>query len=235
MQESKSRSCNIVCNIRFCRSEGARLGKLQAKVACFRGSGPCKKYLSCMVLLLDAVPMSTDKAEYREAQRAAFAELFQAALRERHTNIEALSKEVPELALRTMRSWVAVGGPVIQQRQHATVEDALGWRRDSIMDILENPREAIKWGLDEVRAWEPEELPVRRASELTTDELLTELTRRVGALQAEVDRYRVPSNVAGVEGRREASVTHLGSRRRAPLSQAARTKMPDEDPKRDTE
>lgn len=235
MQESKSRSCNIARNERFRRSEGARLGKLQAKVACFRGTGPCKKYLSCMVLLLDAVPMSTEKAEYREAQRAAFAELFQAALRERHTNIEALSKEVPELALRTMRSWVAVGGPVIQQRQHATVEDALGWRRDSIMDILENPREAMLWSLDEVRAWEPEELPVRRASELTTDELLTELTRRVGALQAEVDMHREPSNPAEAEGKREASITHLGSRRRDPMSQAARTKMPDEDPKRDTD
>ena len=179
--------------------------------------------------------MSTEKAEYRETQRAAFARLFQAALRDRRTNIEALSKEVPELSLRTMRSWVAEGGPVIQSRQHATVEDVLGWRRDAITDILENPREAMEWGLDEVRAWEPHEMPVRRASELTTDELLTELTRRVGAMQAELDLYRVPPNGAGVEGKREASITHLGSRRRAPLSQAARTKMPDEDPKRDTE
>lgn len=179
--------------------------------------------------------MSTEKAEYRETQRAAFARLFQAALRDRHTNIEALSKEVPALALRTMRSWVAEGGPLITPRQHATVEDALGWRRDSIMDIMDNPREAMGWGLDEVRAWEPEELPVRRASLLTTDELLTELTRRVGALQAEVDMLREPSNPVEAEGKREASITHLGSRRRSPLSQAARTKKPAEDPKRDTE
>ena len=179
--------------------------------------------------------MSTEKSEDREAQRAAFARLFQAALREQHTSIEAVAREVPELANRTMRSWVAEGGPVIQPRQRALVEDVLGWRRDAITEIVGRPRESMLWSLDDVRKLPESELPVKRASQLTTDELLTELTRRVGALQAEVDLYREPSKVIQVEDMREASITHLGSRRRAPLSQAARTKMPDEDPKRDTD
>lgn len=179
--------------------------------------------------------MSKETVEEREERRAAFARLFQAALREQHTGIEALAREVPELSARTMWAWIAEGGRVIQGRQRALVEDVLGWRRDSITDILENPRESMLWSLDDVRKWEPAEAPVRRAAELTTDELLVELTRRVGAMEAELDLYREPSNVIQVEASEGGTVHAFKPKRKPSLSQVARTKMPAEDPKRDTD
>jgi len=79
-------------------------------------------------------------------------------------------------------------------RNRAQLEDALGWKRGSVTDILEAPitREVT---LSEVRDWgQVEEASVKRAAELSDDELLVELTRRWGSMRARLDEFERVAN-----------------------------------------
>lgn len=67
------------------------------------------------------------------------------------------------------------------------LEDALGWRRGVVTEILDAPI-TRKFTLSEVRDWAKLPDPgAVKARDLSTDDLLMELTRRVGVLQARVD------------------------------------------------
>jgi len=139
-------------------------------------------------------------SEEREAAREAFARLLDAELRDEGSSIEALSRKLPDVGRTTIFSWRKPGGRFPQPATRTGIEDALGWKRDTITRILDRPGEAIFWELADVRAGDPSvTAAVARASELTTDELLIELTRRVGAMEAQLDLYRQPSNVIGIE------------------------------------
>jgi hypothetical protein len=67
------------------------------------------------------------------------------------------------------------------------LEDALGWRRGAVTDILEASITKT-FTLSEVRDWSAQPEPgLVKARELSTDELLIELTRRVGKMATELE------------------------------------------------
>lgn len=146
----------------------------------------------CSTLL----PMSTEerakeRAAEREAQRKAFARLLAAQLADSKWSQEDLVRAVHgKIGRRTVLSWKEVGGPVPQPANRYAAEDALGWKRDSITAIINDPGSSIFWDLKDVRLPDPATQPVERASKLSMDELLMELNRRVGALQEEVTFLR---------------------------------------------
>ena len=166
------------------------------------------RVLCRMIFCPTLLPMSTDKELEREAKREAFARLLDAELRDQRMSVNELARQ-SKVGLRTIKGWREVGGPIPTDTNRAPIEDALGWKRDAITEILGDPG-ATFWDLKAVRRPDPATLPVERASELSTDELLIELTRRVGALQTEVtvlregsapqDIYRLAANRVG-EGR----------------------------------
>jgi transcriptional regulator with XRE-family HTH domain len=81
------------------------------------------------------------------------------------------------------------------RKSRPMLEDALGWRRGVITEILEAPITKA-FTLSEVRDWAAMPEPgTAKARDLSVDELLMELTRKVGAMQLELDRLRAPSNV----------------------------------------
>lgn len=79
------------------------------------------------------------------------------------------------------------GSSVPLRRSRAMLEDALGWRRGVVTDIIDAPITKT-FTLSEVRDWAKLPDPgTVKARDLSTDDLLMELTRRVGVLQARVD------------------------------------------------
>lgn len=109
---------------------------------------------------------------------------------------ESFTKRLSERNRRPFYSWLS-GSAAPQAKNRAELEDALAWERGSVSRILDAPiTERIT--LSEVRDWaqvgEPT-VPVARASQLSTDELLVELTRRVGALQSENDQLKQSGDV----------------------------------------
>lgn len=92
-------------------------------------------------------------------------------------------------AIRSFYGWQN-GETIPLRKSRAMLEDALGWRRGTVTDILDAPITKT-FTLSEVRDWSAQSEPaVVRARDLSTDELLLELTRRVGQLQEEVDALR---------------------------------------------
>lgn len=120
---------------------------------------------------------------------------------------ETFTKRLSEQNRRPFYSWMA-GTNAPQAKNRPVLEDALTWERGAITRILEAPiTERIT--LAEVRDWAvvgEDPAPVRRASELSTDALLIELTRRSGAmeariaeLEAENEALKQPGNVVPFE------------------------------------
>jgi transcriptional regulator with XRE-family HTH domain len=86
------------------------------------------------------------------------------------------------------------------RKSRPMLEDALGWRRGVITEILEAPITKT-FTLSEVRDWAAMPEPgTAKARDLSVDELLMELTRKVGAMQLELDRLRTPSNIVPLHG-----------------------------------
>ena len=67
----------------------------------------------------------------------------------------------------------------------------MGWKRGAVRDVIA-ARKGTRFELSELRDWEKlgVEPEPARASELPIDELLLELTRKVGALQRENELLR---------------------------------------------
>jgi transcriptional regulator with XRE-family HTH domain len=73
------------------------------------------------------------------------------------------------------------------RKSRAMLEDALGWRRGVVTDILEASITKT-YTLSEIRDWSALPEPgLVKARELSTDELLIELTRRVGKMATELE------------------------------------------------
>lgn len=83
------------------------------------------------------------------------------------------------------------------RKSRPLLEEALGWRPGVVTEILEAPV-TREFTLSEVRDWGriPEPGAVR-ARDLSTDELLMELTRRVGALQEIADEKKAAELASG--------------------------------------
>lgn len=144
-----------------------------------------------------------------EKNTAELVRLIQAHLSDKSIGPEAFTRDWPARDKRSYYNWTQKG-MVPRNESRGLLEDALGWKRGSVTEVLESPITRT-FTLSELRDWEKVDEPrVTKASELSTDELLIELTRRVGALQTEVtvlregsapqDIYRLAANRIG-EGR----------------------------------
>jgi len=125
--------------------------------------------------------------------RDELARLIGQELEESRRGPAEVTKGWPDSPKRSFYGWKE-GESAPLRKSRAMLEDALGWRRGVVTQILDGPI-TRKFTLSEVRDWSalPEPLPLK-ARDLSTDELLIELTRRVGSMEAELERLR-PSNV----------------------------------------
>ena len=143
--------------------------------------------------------MSTDN-------RAELVRLIQSHLEERKLNTTQFVASFPDtVGKRTIYTWLSgskvPGGPAAR----SALEEVLGWKRGAVRDVIA-ARKGTRFELSELRDWEKlgVEPEPARASELPIDELLLELTRKVGALQRENEllRARVDgSNVVDMHAR----------------------------------
>lgn len=176
--------------------------------------------------------------------KKAFGELVAQAIEANRWTAQTLADKT-NTSRKTVENWkAALTSPDPGKRDE--VETALGWARGAITDILTSPA-GTSWRLDDVvdggPEWEPNEWVVERARDLTTDELLRELSYRVTFLQDKVDLYETPGKVVRAEvtdkgasdGSRDATVHQFPGRTKRPESQAARTKSPFPDADDDTE
>lgn len=99
----------------------------------------------------------------------------------------SFARRLPASKKRSFFNWKAGVSTPRGADDRRALEEALGWREGAVDEILDAPI-THKFDLGEVRDWGLiEGPPVARASELSTDELLLELTRRVGAMQSELE------------------------------------------------
>ena len=135
-------------------------------------------------------------------------------------------------ARRSFYNWAA-GRNAPQKASHPELEKALGWKQGAVTRILtdEFVTEADVFLGDDDR-------PAKRASELSDEDLLAEMTRRMllyrdKAEHAEQNVIKIDATLH--EGKPDdnpghATVTPLGTRRRAPQYLAARTEIPTDSP-----
>jgi transcriptional regulator with XRE-family HTH domain len=118
--------------------------------------------------------------------RAELAKLIREELEESRRGPSEIVKGWSEGATRSFYGWKD-GDTVPLRRSRAMLEDALGWRRGVVTDIIEAPITKA-FTLSEVRDWAQMPEPgLAKARDLSDAELLAELTRRLGNLRAQVD------------------------------------------------
>lgn len=147
------------------------------------------------------------------------------------------TEHLPQSARRSFYNWAA-GRNAPQKAAHPILEEALGWKQGAVQRILtdEFVTEADVFQADEDKA-------AKRASELSDEELLSEMTRRMLFYRDKAEQ--VGENVIKIdatlhEGKpaeqpNHATVTPLGTRRRSPQYQAARTEIPTDSPLDDSD
>lgn len=117
---------------------------------------------------------------------AELARLLHAHLVDKNIGPTEFGRKLPVKDPRKFYHWLK--GAVPRNDARGPLEDALGWKHGSVTEVLESPITRT-FTLAELRDWEqvPEEsLTSAEMSSFSTDQLLIELTRRVGALQTEV-------------------------------------------------
>ena len=118
--------------------------------------------------------------------RAGLSRLMSEQLEMSQMGPEELVRQLPAVSPRSVYLWLSGrGAPLVRNR--AAIEDALGWKRGSVTEVLEAPitRDIT---LSEVRDWgQVEEASVKRAAELSDDELLAEVSRRWVMKQARLN------------------------------------------------
>lgn len=138
------------------------------------------------------------------------------------------NERLPSSARRSFYNWAA-GRNAPQKAAHPVLEEALGWKQGAVQRILtdEFVTESDVFQGDEDKA-------AKRASELSDEELLSEMTRRMlfyrdKAEQSEPNWIRIDGTIhegKAPDKENHATVTPLGTRRKAPQYQAARTEIP---------
>ena len=141
---------------------------------------------------------------------------------------EFAQNHLPQSSRRSFYNW-AGGKNAPQKAAHPILEQALGWKPGAIQRILRDEfvTESDVFQGDEDKA-------AKRASELSDEELLSEMTRRMlfyrdKAEHAEENVIKIDATLH--EGKpadkpTHGTVTPLGARRKAPQYQAARTEIP---------
>ena len=122
--------------------------------------------------------------------RAGLSRLMNEQLEVSRLGPEGLVRLLPAVSPRSVYFWLS-GDSAPLVRNRAQLEDALGWKRGSVTDILEAPI-TKDITLTEVKDWgagATDDLAVKRAAELSDDELLVELSRRWGSMRARLDEF----------------------------------------------
>lgn len=123
----------------------------------------------------------------REVNRAELARLILEHLADKGLGKEEFARSFPDsVKRRAVYHWMAGSHAPAGMAQKTALEDVLGWKRGSVGSVLDS-KIGTEFVLSELRDWGQlgeSEKPVARASELSLDELVIELTRRVGILQA---------------------------------------------------
>jgi hypothetical protein len=121
--------------------------------------------------------------------RAELARLIGQELEESRRGPAEIVKGWTQGAQRSFYGWKD-GDTIPLRRSRSMLEDALGWRRGVVTDILEAPITKT-FTLSEIRDWSALPEPgLAKARELSTDELLIELTRRVGKMATELESLK---------------------------------------------
>lgn len=130
--------------------------------------------------------------------RTELSRLINEELTESRRGPAAIVKDWTASAQRSFYDW-RDGFSTPLKKSRPMLEDALGWRRGVVSEILDAPI-TREFTLSEVRDWAALPDPgLVKARDLSTDELLMELTRRVGSMESELDRLR-GSNVVPLRG-----------------------------------
>lgn len=147
-----------------------------------------------------------DIIEMSEDNRSELARLIRDHLEDRKMNTTTFVREFPDgVQARNIYNWLSGAKVPRGAVAQSALEEVLGWKRGAVRDVIA-ARKGTRFELTELRDWnklgvEPEPA---RAADLPIDELLLELTRKVGALQRENEllRARVDgSNVVDMHAR----------------------------------
>jgi len=141
---------------------------------------------------------------------------------------EFAQNHLPQSSRRSFYNW-AGGKNAPQKAAHPLLEQALGWKPGAIQRIL---RDEFVTEQDVFQG--DEDKAAKRASELSDEELLSEMTRRMllyrdKAEVAEANVIKIDATLhegKPAEKQTHGTVTPLGTRRKAPQYQAARTEIP---------
>jgi len=141
-----------------------------------------------------------------EDNRSELARLLRDHLEDRKMNTTTFVREFPDgVQARNIYNWLSGAKVPRGAVAQSALEEVLGWKRGAVRDVIA-ARKGTRFELSELRDWEKlgVEPEPARASDLPIDELLLELTRKVGALQRENEllRARVDgSNVVDMHAR----------------------------------
>ena len=138
-----------------------------------------------------------------EDNRSELARLLRDHLEDRKMNTTTFVREFPDgVQARNIYNWLSGAKVPRGAVAQSALEEVLGWKRGAVRDVIA-ARKGTRFELSELRDWEKlgVEPEPARASELPIDELLLELTRKVGALQRENEILR-----ARVDGQSVAEI-----------------------------
>ena len=127
-----------------------------------------------------------------EDNRSELARLLRDHLEDRKMNTTTFVREFPDgVQARNIYNWLSGAKVPRGAVAQSALEEVLGWKRGAVRDVIA-ARKGTRFELSELRDWEKlgVEPEPARASELPIDELLLELTRKVGALQRENEILR---------------------------------------------
>jgi len=133
-----------------------------------------------------------DIIEMSEDNRSELARLLRDHLEDRKMNTTTFVREFPDgVQARNIYNWLSGAKVPRGAAAQSALEEVLGWKRGAVRDVIA-ARKGTRFELSELRDWEKlgVEPEPARASDLPIDELLLELTRKVGALQRENELLR---------------------------------------------
>ena len=154
---------------------------------------------------------------------------------------EFAQNHLPPSSRRSFYNWAA-GRNAPQKAAHPVLEQALGWKPGAVHRILTDGfvTEQDVFQGDEDKA-------AKRASELSDEELLAELTRRTlryrdlaeraeeNVIKIDATLHEGKPDTKPADKQNHGTVTALGTRRKAPQYQAARTEIPSDSPLDDSD
>ena len=122
-----------------------------------------------------------------EDNRSELARLIRDHLEDRKMNTTTFVREFPDgVQARNIYNWLSGAKVPRGAVAQSALEEVLGWKRGAVRDVIA-ARKGTRFELSELRDWEKlgvEPEPPKLA-DFATDELVVELSRRVGAAEKE--------------------------------------------------